>query len=126
MTKKVHLLDRLVKHKKKIEDYFKIYYDVLDQFRLEYLNREYTLSDQINEIEDQIKKLMLNMRKMTMTDLFQKRIKIDDDMNRMNHRLAGFGTYLPEVNLKFKDTFNLEEYKQFLKNDTQQKLLQHI
>jgi hypothetical protein len=41
MTKRTHIFDRLVGHQNKIEEFFKIYYDYLDEQRAKMLEKEY-------------------------------------------------------------------------------------
>lgn len=72
LTKKTHILDRLAKHKSKVEEYFKMYYDILDAFRFEYLNKEYDLCGSLEDIEVSIKRMLHMTGKMTMVEFFNE------------------------------------------------------
>ena len=61
------------------------------------------MSSKINEIEDQVKILTLQTRKLSAGQLFKQREQLDYDIEKMKNNLSTFGTYLPSVRLEEYD-----------------------
>jgi hypothetical protein len=58
ITKRTHILDRVVAHRNKLEKYMKIYYDTLDDLRSKILREEYKIDEQLEEYEHRMKKTL--------------------------------------------------------------------
>jgi len=126
LTKKVHVIDRLAAHQKEIESFLKIYYDILDEAREEFLKREYELCDDMDVVEKSIKALLQQASGLSMVEFYNEQYEIQDRVADLKRRLAKFGTYLPEVALKLGEGERLEDIKGYLEGDIKKKLARHL
>ena len=56
--KRTQLFDRLIDHQSRMEQYFKVFYDTLDEVRQKVLKQEYRIGAEIEAYETELKALL--------------------------------------------------------------------
>jgi hypothetical protein len=70
LTKRTHLIDRLLQQQNKVEELFEVFYKTLDEERNRILKNEYELKSQMDEFEDSMKMLLFKSQRYTTSEFF--------------------------------------------------------
>jgi hypothetical protein len=70
LTKRTHLIDRLLQQQNKVEELFEVFYKTLDEERNRILKNEYELRSQMDEFEDSMKMLLFKSQRYTTSEFF--------------------------------------------------------
>lgn len=100
LTKRTHIIDRLVKHQDKMETFFKIYYDCLDKQRQKVLGPEYELRRQMTLLENRIMKLLDRCQRLDTVDFFVEQDTLKEQLTEIKGRLTKMSNYMPTYKLK--------------------------
>ena len=71
------VMDRLVEHQSKIENFFNNYYEVLDKLRKMVLETEYKLHEKIQAYEDDLQALLQRTQRYKIVDYYFEKTTIE-------------------------------------------------
>jgi len=72
IAKKEFMINKLDSHQQKIENVFKIYYDTLDECRMQVLGQEYKLREHMDNFESQIAELLKDIRSLNFIEFYHE------------------------------------------------------
>lgn len=124
LTKRTHIFDRLISHQNKIEEFFKIYYQFLDEQRSKVLGNEYKLREMMEGFENRMKRMMNKTQRYSVVEFFLEQNEIKDEIYKMQKELNSFSIYMPEWNLKSID--DIEAVKKHIRDNLSQKLKENL
>lgn len=89
------IMDRLVEHQNKIENFLNNYYEVLDKLRRMVLETEYTLHKKIKTYETDLSALLNWTQSLKTIDYYFEQKRIETEIGKLMKNLDTFSLYIP-------------------------------
>lgn len=118
-------MDRLMQHQKQLEDFFEIFYSVLDDTRQKALHEEYKLRDLMNKYDNVMKKLIHKAQSYDLRDFFEEKVKILNEINSLKADIGMFSNYVPNHEVLIPED-NRESVIEKLKSDIKSKVDKYV
>ena len=100
LTKRAHIMDRLLEHQNKLEDYAKIYYETLDTLRGQVLEKEYAIGKEITDYEGRLKKTLERVQGYSVVEFYYEADDLKSEVRKLVDDLDYFSVYTPSFSLK--------------------------
>jgi hypothetical protein len=125
LTKRSHVMNRLAGHQRKLEEYFELFYSVLDAQRAKVLKEEYFLRDMMDNYEKTMKKLLHRAHKYDLTEFFLEKDTIMGQINKLKNDVNRFALYCPSYSVDWHDE-GPETARDRIKNDLKTKIEKYL